>query len=92
MTRLPTLAGIEDALNLLRPHLAETPLVRSELLSRAMDAEIWIKNETVSPIASFKMRGAITDICRARRRERSCAWSRPRAAIMARGSRLRRSF
>ena len=68
MKPLPTLDGIEDALNLIRPHLAETPLVRSELLSRAMGADIWIKNETVSPIASFKMRGAITDICRARDR------------------------
>ena len=68
MKPLPTLDGIEGASSLIRPHLAETPLVRAELLSRAMGAEIWIKNETVSPIASFKMRGALTDICRARER------------------------
>ena len=66
--KLPTADGIDDALSLIRPYLDETPLVRSELLSRAMDAEIWIKNETVSPIASFKMRGALADICRARAR------------------------
>jgi len=66
MKALPTLEGIEDAMALIRPHLEPTPLIRSELLSRAMDAQVWIKNETVSPIASFKMRGAITDIERAR--------------------------
>lgn len=66
---LPSLAGIEDAAARLRPHLAETPLIRSELLSRALDAEIWLKNETVTPIASFKMRGALIDILRRHERE-----------------------
>jgi threonine dehydratase len=61
---LPTLAGIEDAEARLRPYLAETPLIRSELLSRALGAEIWLKNETVTPISSFKMRGALIDIIR----------------------------
>ena len=61
---LPTLAGIEDALTNIRPHLPETPLVQSELLSRAFEAEVWLKNETVSPIASFKLRGAFNDLVR----------------------------
>ena len=52
--RLPNLAGVEQAAALLRPHIPETPLVRSELLSRAFAAEVWLKNETVTPIASFK--------------------------------------
>ncbi|HEX2501194.1 MAG TPA: pyridoxal-phosphate dependent enzyme [Methylomirabilota bacterium] len=63
--RLPHLAGIERARVALRPHLPETPLVRSELLSRALDADVWLKNETVSPIASFKLRGAFTALLRA---------------------------
>ena len=63
---LPTLAGIEEAEGRVRPHLPETPLVRSELLSRALSAEVWLKLETVSPIASFKLRGALSAISRAR--------------------------
>jgi threonine dehydratase len=64
--RLPHLAGIEKARARLREHLPETPLVRSELLSRALLADVWLKNETVSPIASFKLRGALTALLRAR--------------------------
>src|SRR5262249_49122549 len=64
--RLPNPAGVGQARALLRPHMPETPLVRSELLSRALDAEVWLKNETVSPIASFKLRGALTAVLRAR--------------------------
>ena len=62
---LPTLAGIEDALERIRPYLAETPLIRSELLSRALAGDVWLKVDTMSPIASFKLRGALTDILRA---------------------------
>ncbi|MDQ6772082.1 MAG: pyridoxal-phosphate dependent enzyme [Candidatus Dormibacteraeota bacterium] len=57
--QLPTPAGIRGARERLRPHLPETPLVRSELLSQRLGADIWLKNETVSPIASFKARGAL---------------------------------
>ena len=65
---LPTLRGIEDALGNIRPHQPETPLVRAELLSRALDAEVWLKCETVTPIASFKIRGALNDLIRAQAR------------------------
>jgi threonine dehydratase len=41
-----------------------TPLVRALLLSRDLDCDIWVKNETVSPIASFKWRGALNEIKR----------------------------
>jgi len=41
-----------------------TPLVRALLLSRDLEADVWVKNETVSPIASFKWRGALNDILR----------------------------
>lgn len=66
--KLPTLAGIEDALASIRPHVFETPLIRSELLSHLLDADVWLKNETVSPIASFKLRGALSHLIRARER------------------------
>jgi threonine dehydratase len=41
-----------------------TPLVRALLLSRELDCEVWVKNETVSPVASFKWRGALNDLLR----------------------------
>ncbi|HJQ39071.1 MAG TPA: pyridoxal-phosphate dependent enzyme [Thermoanaerobaculia bacterium] len=41
-----------------------TPLVRALLLSRDLDCDLWVKNETVSPIASFKWRGALNEIKR----------------------------
>jgi threonine dehydratase len=41
-------------------------VVRAEILSRALDADVWLKNETTSPIGSFKARGALTAILRAR--------------------------
>ncbi|HEX6096027.1 MAG TPA: pyridoxal-phosphate dependent enzyme [Thermoanaerobaculia bacterium] len=41
-----------------------TPLVRSLLLSSRLGCDLWVKNETVSPVASFKWRGALNDILR----------------------------
>lgn len=61
----PSLHGIENALATLREYFEETPLIRSEMLSRALDADVWLKNETVSPIGSFKLRGALIDVIRA---------------------------
>jgi threonine dehydratase len=46
----------------LAPYAQPTPLVRALLLSRELGCELWVKNETVSPIASFKWRGALNDI------------------------------
>jgi threonine dehydratase len=62
--RLPNIQGVRLALDQIRPYLPETPLVRSELLSQAFDADVWLKNETVAPIGCFKLRGALTDISR----------------------------
>ncbi|MEE8467398.1 MAG: pyridoxal-phosphate dependent enzyme [Planctomycetota bacterium] len=64
--RLPTLAGIEDARELLLPYQAETPLVRCELLSQELRADVWLKNETVSSVASFELRGALVEFLRVR--------------------------
>jgi len=55
----PDLDGISRAVEVIRPYLAETPLLRCELLSRTLQADIWLKYETVTPIASFKIRGAL---------------------------------
>src|SRR5918999_4377820 len=65
---LPRVQGIQEARDAIRPFLPETPLLRSELISRALAAEVWLKLETVSPVASFKARGALAALLRARRR------------------------
>ncbi len=48
----------------LSPFASLTPLVRTLLLSRELGCDLWVKNETVSPIASFKWRGALNDLLR----------------------------
>ncbi len=65
MTR-PTLTGICEARERLRPYLPTTPLLRADILSRALDADVWLKNETVTPIASFKFRGALNAMIKAK--------------------------
>jgi threonine dehydratase len=68
MIELPSLPGIQEALQRIRPRIPETPFLRSELLSRLFAADVWIKNETISPIACFKLRGALTETLRAQAR------------------------
>ena len=43
----------------LRRHLAPTPLVRSDALSRGVGASVHLKLETLQPTHSFKVRGAL---------------------------------
>jgi len=68
VTRFPSIAGIEAARAELEPYLEVTPLLYAEVLSRALGAEVWLKYETVSPVASYKLRGALVDLKRAGRR------------------------
>jgi len=58
----PTFAGVERAAERLQPHMTPTPLYRSESLSRAFDGDVWLKLETATPIASFKLRGALNHL------------------------------
>ena len=62
----PTLDGIRAAHDRIRPYVAETPLVFSEVLSEQLKAEVWLKNETVTAIASFKIRGALSTMFKAK--------------------------
>jgi threonine dehydratase len=55
----PSSGGVLAAVRRLRPHVPPTPLYRSESLSRGLDADVWLKVETATPIASFKLRGAL---------------------------------
>jgi threonine dehydratase len=58
------LIDVAAAAERLRKFAQPTPLVRALLLSRELDCELWIKNETVSPVASFKWRGALNALLR----------------------------
>ncbi len=62
----PSHAGVSAAAATLAPYITPTPLVRAEILSRAFDADVWLKNETVSPVASFKLRGGLNGVLRAK--------------------------
>lgn len=48
----------------LSPYARPTPLVHALLLSRDLGCNLYVKNETVSPVASFKWRGALNAILR----------------------------
>ena len=67
-TTQPTLDGIRAAADLIHGSLPATPLLRSELISSALDADVWLKYETVTPIASFKIRGALNAVAKAKAR------------------------
>jgi threonine dehydratase len=56
--------NVARAAERLAPYASPTPLVRALLLSRELGCEVFVKNETVSPIASFKWRGALNAILR----------------------------
>lgn len=55
---------IEAAAARIRRYLAPTPLVRSERLSRQLDANVFLKLETLQPTHSFKVRGAFSALTR----------------------------
>ena len=42
----------------MRPVFPATPLLRNELLSERFDADIWLKREDLTPVRSYKLRGA----------------------------------
>lgn len=53
-----TKAGVDEAKTALRAIFPETPLQLNEHLSRRYGAEIWLKREDLSPVRSYKIRGA----------------------------------
>ncbi|OWJ80765.1 MULTISPECIES: threonine ammonia-lyase IlvA [Haematobacter] len=51
-------ASARSATAALRDLFPETPLLRNELLSARYDADIWLKREDLTPVRSYKLRGA----------------------------------
>ena len=56
---LPTLADIEAAKALIRPHIRETPAYRWPLLEKGLGCELWLKHENHTPVGAFKIRGGL---------------------------------
>lgn len=59
-TSLLTAQAVDDAAVLLADLLPPTPLQRSERLSAATGADVWLKREDLQPVRSYKLRGAFT--------------------------------
>ncbi|MGE3294775.1 MAG: pyridoxal-phosphate dependent enzyme, partial [Geminicoccaceae bacterium] len=55
---MPEMALIEEAAAALDPRFLATPLVRNETLDRELGCRVALKVETLTPIRSFKGRGA----------------------------------
>jgi threonine dehydratase len=53
-----TKTGVDDARAAVRTIFPETPLQLNEHLSRRYGADIWLKREDLSPVRSYKIRGA----------------------------------
>lgn len=68
--RRPTLADIEQARERLREIARETPVYRSETLSRETGREVQLKCENLQRTGSFKIRGAYNRISMLDERER----------------------
>lgn len=56
---LPTLDDVRAARRTLAPHLAPTPLLRSERLSERLGCQYFIKCENLQPVGAFKVRGGV---------------------------------
>jgi threonine dehydratase len=51
-------AAVRRAADELRPILEPTPLQRNDFLSQRYSADIWLKREDLTPVRSYKLRGA----------------------------------
>jgi threonine dehydratase len=54
--------SILSAAERLRPHVRETPLLRSESLSASAHSSVWLKCENLQYTGSFKLRGALNKL------------------------------
>ena len=57
---LPTAADVDRAAALLGPVVPPTPLQRADRLSELTGLEVWLKREDLTPVRSYKARGAYT--------------------------------
>lgn len=69
MEPLPSLAEIESAKALIRPHIRETPTYRWPLLEKDLGVEVWVKHENHTPVGAFKIRGGLVYLDELKRTE-----------------------
>jgi threonine dehydratase len=62
--QLPTLADVQVAHEVIRPHIFRTPLVRSHRLGQMCGCELYFKLENVQLTGSFKDRGVSNKLAR----------------------------
>ncbi len=56
----PTIGDVYRAREVVSRYLPRTPLVRSDALSDAVDADVYLKREDTLPTGAFKVRGGLT--------------------------------
>jgi len=56
------LSNVDQALKKMRTIFPETPLQKSDYLSKKYNAEVYLKREDLSPVRSYKIRGAFNFI------------------------------
>lgn len=61
---LPTLGDVEAALERIRPHVHDTPVMTSRILDAKSEAEVYFKCESFQRTGSFKARGATHAVSR----------------------------
>ena len=59
MRSYPTIQDIREAQERLKPHIRRTPLLRAEIIERAVGCQLYLKPETLQITGSFKIRGAL---------------------------------
>lgn len=69
--RRPTLQGVLEARQAIRPYLRPTPLLEHPLLSRELGCRTWVKHENHNPTAAFKIRGGLNLLSRLSDEERA---------------------
>ena len=57
--RIPTLADVLRARQVVNKYLKPTPLIYSKRLSRLLDCDAYLKLENLQPIRAFKVRGGV---------------------------------
>ena len=67
MSQFPALA--QAAAQAIRDLFPETPLQRNDHLPTRYDAEIWLKREDLTPVRSYKLRGAFNAMRKVRARD-----------------------
>ena len=57
--KLPTLAQIKDAAEVVYRSFQATPQYRWALLSQRLGTDCWVKHENHTPVGAFKIRGGL---------------------------------